>query len=169
MIVFFTLLCAVVAATHWGYYHRQPQPILTFTKNHVTVVVERSEVSAKRITVTATFTPQDGFHLYSTELPKDGIGGVGRPTRFELLATDSHIKLEPGMRVHPPLAQKAAFSKTVELSVFPAGPVHLTRNVNIEQTGLPTTVLAQFSYMSCHETLGCTIPVRDYERQLVLR
>ena len=39
----------------------------------------------QQLVIRARFTPDDpGFHLYSSELPREGVSGLGRPTLVEV-------------------------------------------------------------------------------------
>src|SRR5579859_5406003 len=57
----------------------------TITQNHVQVDINLEADSLGQMILAATYKPLDaGFHLYSKDLPRTGIDGVGRPTLLEL-------------------------------------------------------------------------------------
>src|SRR5262249_14653884 len=59
----------------------------TITQNHVEVNINLGAHALGHMFLAATYKPLDaGFHLYSKDLPRTGIDGVGRPTLLELPA-----------------------------------------------------------------------------------
>jgi hypothetical protein len=60
----------------------KPSPVAQFSSDGVTVTVSVKDRSANHATIVATFSPdQPGYHLYSADLPANGIQGVGRPIK----------------------------------------------------------------------------------------
>src|SRR5438552_3527953 len=58
-----------------------------FTENGVAVEITLSQDKPGHRSLTAVFTPTDkDFHLYSKDLPRNGIQGVGRPTLLEVVS-----------------------------------------------------------------------------------
>lgn len=103
----------------------------------------------------ATFRPnQDGFHLYSKDLPASGISGVGYPIRAQptqgLTSTGfSSASVDP-----VPLVVQ---SVGITLPVYPNGPVTLTEPVRrFSASATTSTVLV--SYAACSSSL-CLPPV----------
>ena len=45
--------------------------------------------------VRATFSPEEGYHLYSSSLPRNGIDGLGRPTLVEVKQSDEFAEVGP--------------------------------------------------------------------------
>ena len=112
--------------------------------------------------LTVRFTPeQPGFHLYSVDLPPDGIGGVGRPTRLEvgggLAAVGAPV---PGART---MALRID-GIDAPLPVYPDGPVTLRQAVRVTP-GRPA--LAWVSYAACSGST-CLPPVTRREVALAL-
>src|SRR6476660_6305296 len=67
--------------------------LTTFSKNSVTVVVKLQRAADGQVSLAATFTPDEtGFHLYSKDMPRNGVGGLGRPTLLEL-TTNSKMQV----------------------------------------------------------------------------
>ncbi|MEU9234238.1 hypothetical protein [Streptomyces subrutilus] len=130
-------------------------PTTSFTENGVTVTLSVSDWQAPNGTVTAVFTPEEGFHLYSTDLPATGIEGVGRPTAVDVTGV---------LRAAGKLTA-AAQARTISLPgveapvpVYPDGPVTTTLPVRADGDGDATVLLG---YASCSARDGCTIPVSD--------
>ncbi|MEV7520455.1 hypothetical protein [Streptomyces sp. NPDC091371] len=130
-------------------------PTTRFTENGVTVTLSVSDWHTRNGTLTAVFTPEVGFHLYSTDLPATGIEGVGRPTA---------IGVTGALRAEGKPAA-AAEVRTISLPgvdapvpVYPDGPVTVTLPVSTAGSGDATVLLG---YASCSAREGCTIPVAD--------
>ncbi|MFF4319366.1 hypothetical protein [Streptomyces sp. NPDC001568] len=133
-----------------------PAPVTRFTENGVTVALSVSDWQASKGTLTAVFTPEEGFHLYSTELPATGIEGVGRPTSMNVtgaLAAAGEPKAGAEAR------DISLPGVDAPVPVYPDGPVTLTLPVRAGADG-DATVL--FGYASCSTGEGCTIPVTDH-------
>lgn len=115
-----------------------------------------------RAVLTVRFTPeQPGFHLYGVDLPPDGIGGVGRPTRLEVGGGLS--------AVGAPLVGARTMSLRIKgigapLPVYPDGPVTLRQAVQVT-SGRPA--LAWVSYAACSAST-CLPPVTRHEVALAL-
>ena len=62
-----------------------PTSLAIFTESRVTVEIVLRSDENNQAWLEATFTPEDGYHLYSKESPPGGIDGLGRPTLLELL------------------------------------------------------------------------------------
>ncbi|MFI5669925.1 hypothetical protein [Streptomyces sp. NPDC051704] len=136
--------------------HR-PAPTTSFTDQGVTVTLSVSDWHTSTGTLSAVFTPErKGFHLYSTDLPADGVEGVGRPTA---MAVTGAIKA-----AGRPAAAAEVRSITVPgvqapVPVYPDGPVTLTLPVRADADGDATVLIG---YASCSTQDGCTIPVSDH-------
>src|SRR5205823_3886051 len=105
---------------------------------------------------TARFTPdRPGFHLYSIDLPADGIEGLGRPTR---VAVTGGLSASGRQHADKPLQiLRLAGIDNVDLPVYPDGPVTVTLPVH-HTVASATTLL---SYAACSATEGCLLPVAD--------
>lgn len=105
-------------------------------------------------TVRATFAPQQqGFHVYSTALPAQGVDGVGRPTRLEVTGA-----LSPA---GPVTADRDAITLQVPgvdrpVPVYPDGPVTLRLAVARGAGGGTPTAVVGFAACS---TRTCLPPV----------
>ncbi|MBP0937648.1 hypothetical protein ACFRSX_26095 [Streptomyces goshikiensis] len=142
----------------------QSAPAVTrFTQNGVTVTLAVAGWKDDKGSLKATFTPTEaGYHLYSTDLPADGVEGVGRPTSVTVaggLSADGPASVDAEvLRINLPGVES-------KVPVYPDGPVTLTLPVRAEgegEGGASTgTAKALISYASCNAEEGCNIPVLD--------
>ena len=105
--------------------------------------------------LSATFTPPDGYHLYSKDIPLNGVEGLGRPTLLELteysqlhalgVLTESVKTMEPNF-------------EPKELLVYPSGAVTLSLPIELPSgdTWLDDTV--KVTFMACSAST-CKPPV----------
>ena len=95
------------------------------------------------------------FHLYSKDLPRDGVNGLGRPTRIDiingLVATGDLVADQPTLTLKME-------SLDVSFPVYPDGAV--TLRLPIKNNGT-----VNISYMTCSET-RCMPP---YEKTVEVR
>lgn len=111
--------------------------------------------------VRATFRPQrPGFHLYSIDLPADGVKGLGIPT---VVAVRGSLAAAGEASADAPVNDLRYEELDVSLPVYPDGPVTVTLPVRSTGEG-PAEVLVTFG--ACSPTT-CLPPVR--ERPIVLR
>ncbi|MFC8719857.1 hypothetical protein [Kitasatospora sp. NPDC057198] len=134
---------------------RPAEPTAHTTANGVTVTATLVSTSGGRREVRATFSPeQAGFHLYSIDLPPQGIDGLGIPTRLSVrgdLTADGTPATDREIRQLRPTGLE------VELPVYPDGPVTFT--LPVRQTGSHRAEVV-VSYGACSET-RCLVPVTD--------
>ena len=110
----------------------------------------------------ATFTPTDhGFHLYSKDLDPKTTGGVGMPTRLELLP---HSSVRVSGLVFSDVSPQSHRFAEFTVDIYPDGPVAL--RLPIEFFGEDTCIAAQVavSYMACKTDGVC---LRLVERQIL--
>lgn len=128
-----------------------------FTENGVTVTLSVSDWHASQGTLTAVFTPEvKGFHLYSADLPPNGIEGVGRPTA---MAVTGALKAQGRLTAAADVRSISVPGVDAPVPVYPDGPVTTSLPVRADAGG-DATVL--FGYASCSTRDGCTIPVSDH-------
>ena len=135
-----------------------PVRLAAFEKSGVRVTVTLQPARNNEGLLTATFTPlQDGYHMYSKDLPRTGVNGVGRPTLLELTSGSRMLAL--GKLQESVQASESVDTEVPGLRVYPAGPVTLSLLV-----ALPTSDLkwiddqVSITYMACSER-GCLQPV----------
>ena len=61
-----------------------PHRLAAFSQNSVSVIIALQQDDAGNTFFTATFTPIRGDHLFSKDIPREGVDGEGRPTLLEL-------------------------------------------------------------------------------------
>jgi hypothetical protein len=123
-----------------------------FSESGVQVDLSVEPRSDATCVLAARFTPLlEHYHVYSKDLPPDGVDGVGRPTRLDIIsgltavgdltadATTSDLKTEGIPQVLP---------------VYPDGPVTLRLPVSGAGDG---SAQVRISYMAC-STINCLPP-----------
>ena len=111
--------------------------------------------------IAATFTPeQPGFHLYSVDLPPQGVQGVGRPTRVEL---GGALAVQGTAVVDQVATEQRVAGLDAAVPVYPDGPVTLRLTA---RRGAGRT-LAWVSYAACSATT-CLPPVTHQQVELSL-
>lgn len=130
-------------------------PTAHVTANGVTVKVTLLPASDGHREIRATFSPQQaGFHLYSIDLPPQGVDGLGVPTRLSV-AGDLTAVGKPTTNLPIRLLRPAGLS--AELPVYPNGPVTFT--LPVRRTGSHQADVI-VSYGACSET-RCLVPVTN--------
>ncbi|WP_354637776.1 hypothetical protein [Kitasatospora camelliae] len=128
-----------------------------FEESGVTVTVALRDWHDGAGTLELSFTPgESGFHLYATDLPPNGVDGVGRPTTAR---TDGALGTTAPLTVAAPVRRLALEGVTGTVPVYPDGPVTATLPVRAAGTG-PAAV--HIGYAACSETDGCLLPVDDH-------
>ena len=132
-----------------------PLKLASFAENEVSVSINLEQPSAGNYIVSATFTPPDGYHLYSKDIPVHGINGIGRPTLLEL-TSDSSMKALAGLVENIP-AENFYFEHN-EFMVYPLGAVTLSLPVEIPQGTRWLSDELKITFMACSST-QCKPPV----------
>ena len=132
-----------------------------FERNFVEVELTLSVRPDGTAELLGTFTPEPGWHLYDTDMSMDGIDGLGRPTRLELVSGAEPIgsveaSVEPYELAIPALE--------TAVPVYPDGPVTLRS----ELTPTDGVVEVDVTYMACAADGGCRIPVVGHRVEIVL-
>lgn len=140
--------------------------IVHFKMNQVEVKVVKTKISSGRLRLTAIFEPQQGFSLYSAALPMNGIDGIGRPTTFKV--SSSRLVESSILSIQPTAFNKVFPDLNLSIPIYPQGKVELSRIFNINNTKGDNGVAFNFSYMSCSDDKGCTLPVKDKQVRLSL-
>lgn len=105
-------------------------PTATVAASGVTVTATLHPPREDRRELEVTFAPQPGFHIYSVDLPGEGIDGLGIPTRIGVrgdLAADGPPATGSSTRL------LRLTGLTTELPVYPDGPVTFT--LPVRRTG----------------------------------
>jgi len=132
-----------------------PISLASFTEASVSVSVSLARDSSGKVFLSATFTPPDGYHLYSKDLPATGRNGQGRPTRLEL-APNSHVKALAGLTES--VGAVIAWSEPEGLLVYPAGPVTLSLPIQLPAGNSWVKEEVKVSFMACTAS-QCKPPV----------
>jgi hypothetical protein len=128
------------------------------TENNVEVKIALERINNDQFILSATFIPQtSSLHLYSKDIPKTGVDGLGRPTLLEL-SNDSPLQAlsELGQNVLP----QTPVSPPFELLTYPAGPVTLSLPVLLPDGNSWSDDEVIVTYMACDEQ-GCRPPVQQ--------
>ena len=160
-ICFILLLTACAAPIHGRTV--APYQLAVFSQNYVSVKVFLQKDSDEKSFLAATFTPESGYHLYSKDIPREGVYGEGRPTLLELI---------PGSHMHSSGELTASAEAEVSdmgtdaLLVYPAGPVTLRLQVSLPPGVGWYDDKVSITYMACSQStcrtpvIGIQIPVR---------
>ena len=156
-VLFFVLLSLSTSACQPTLEQNESIVLATSTQNSVEVAISMQRDDNDRLTLSATFTPQDpSLHLYSKDIPKTGVNGLGRPALLEI-PDGSVIKvigeLTESISAQPP------DSGPQELQVYPAGTITLSLPVILADVNARTETV-YVTYMACNQQ-GCRPPVEN--------
>ncbi len=130
--------------------------IATENKVEVTITLERG--NNDQFILSAIFTPQDsGLHLYSKDISKTGINGLGRPTLLELSKDSPMQAVSELMESASP---QAPITPPFELLTYPAGAVTLSYQILLPNGNNWINDEVIVTYMACDEQ-GCRPPVQQ--------
>lgn len=128
------------------------------TENFVKVSIQLVNKGDGQLLLSATFTPLiSDLHLYSKDIPKNGVDGLGRPTLLEL-AEDS-LLLAAGNLIENIPSQIPLFEPK-ELLIYPTGPVTLSLPIHLPQGNQWIDDQVLVTYMACNAQ-GCRAPVEE--------
>lgn len=136
------------------------QSLASFTKNSVRVELALENDEAGQVILAGTFTPtREHFHLYSHDLPREGIDGAGRPTRVDLPAD---VALTPlgAWSADAPTLEDVVEGYSRPFLIYPAGPVTLRLPVRLTASQA-TRATVFVTYMACSSDQQCLPPVMD--------
>ena len=132
-----------------------PYKLAAFSQNYVSVKVFLEEDKQQKTFLLATFTPEKGYHLYSKDIPRQGVSGEGRPT---LLEPGPQSQMHPIGELTASAQDEVAGMGTDALLVYPAGPVTLRLEVRLPTgTGWHEDQIS-VTYMACSQST-CRPPV----------
>lgn len=133
----------------------EPISLSSFTENYVEVAIYLERNSVGNYLLTAAFTPPDGYHLYSKDIPLTGVDGLGRPTLLEMTA-DSKMKTLGGL-MESVKAQEPDFEPK-DLLVYPLGEVTLSLPVELPSGDDWVNDELKITFMACSAN-QCKPPV----------
>jgi len=105
----------------------------------------------------ATFTPEAGYHVYSKDMPRQGVGGQGRPTLLEL-TTNSRMQSLGVLTDSIEASVNTVGPSGTLLISYPEGPVTLTIPVSLPAGNAWTDDEISLTYMACKDS-SCKVPV----------
>ena len=132
-----------------------PYALATSTENEVAVSIYLEGNANGETFLSASFTPPDGYHIYSKDIPLTGVDGLGRPTLLEL-TEESQIR-SLGEVIESVSAEIPNFEPK-ELLVYPPGAVTLSLLVELPPGDGWVDDVVKITYMACSER-GCKAPV----------
>ena len=136
----------------------KPLELATSTENYVKVSITLENKDNDQFLLSATFTPLDAdLHLYSKDIPKTGVNGLGRPTLLEL-AKGSTIQVK-GELIESTPSQIPLFEPK-ELLVYPAGSITLSIPILLPDGNKWVNEQVLVTYMACNEQ-GCRPPIEE--------
>jgi hypothetical protein len=133
----------------------KPISLASFSENYVDVSIYLERNPGEQSYLSGTFTPPDGYHLYSKDIPIDGVNGLGRPTLLEL-ETDGQMKAM-GDLAESVKPEEPDFEPR-ELLVYPVGAVTLRLPVELPPGTSWVNDELKVTYMVCSAN-QCKPPV----------
>lgn len=129
--------------------------LAAFSENSVDVSITLTRDQFGQTFLTATFTPPPDHHLYSKDIPRNGVDGLGRPTLIEL-ASGSKIQIIGQLLESAPAVIEQF--ESLQLPVYPIGAVTLSLPILLPPgtDWVDETVIVTF--MACGDN-GCKPPV----------
>ena len=135
---------------------REALHLASAEENGVKVVVSLAHTGNEQDVLSATFIPlEPGLHLYSKNIPKNGVENLGRPTLLELM---ENSKLKPLGELQESAPAQAADFAPQDLLVYPPGEVTLSLPVALPPGDCWLDESVIVTYMACSDT-GCRPPV----------
>lgn len=131
--------------------------LATFSESSVEVIIKLHHGFDGQVFLSATFTPLEaGYHLYSKDMPRYGVSGLGRPTLLEL-GEQSNMqalgKLTDSVGASPSMADPSG------VLIYPDGPVTLTTAINLPAGSDWFDEQVNLTYMAC-SAIACKPPVQ---------
>jgi hypothetical protein len=137
--------------------------LASYTENDVDVSIRLDGNANEEYVLSAKFTPPDGYHLYSKDIPLAGVDGLGRPTLIELTA-GSQMKTLGGI-TESVKAQEPDFEPK-DLLIYPVGAVTLSLPIELPPGNEWVDDAVKVTYMLCSNNsckepvIGKIVPVR---------
>jgi hypothetical protein len=135
--------------------HGQSLTLASASENGVNVSIFLEHTSEGIFLLHATFTPPEGDHLYSKDIPLTGVDGLGRPT---LLALVSESKMQALGSLTESVSAILLDFEYQKLPIYPDGAVTLTMPIALPDGGGWVDDVVSVTYMACNDN-GCKPPV----------
>jgi hypothetical protein len=137
------------------------EALSAFTENGVHVDIALEQDANGRFLLASRFTPIDAHvHLYSTDLPRAGLNGAGRPTLLELPA-QSGVHLIGQLIADQPVILDRFPTLNTAFPIYPDGPVTVRLPIAIETHDTQLDMTVHVTYMACSSTGFCLPPVEN--------
>lgn len=134
--------------------------VWTGTEHDVEVRIDVIKRLDGQLSLSGTFTPtREQFYLYSKDLPKDGLNGLGRPTLLEVVKSDS-IKVTGPLEANQPVQNVRVDILDLSFPVYPVGPVTLSLPFEFTGKDSSASLEVNITYMACSDRT-CLPPVID--------
>ncbi|MGC1374829.1 MAG: hypothetical protein WA821_01315 [Anaerolineales bacterium] len=138
----------------------RPVLLAQFTQNDVSTKIEARESPAGQMELLGTFTPtREHFHLYSKDLPRNGLNGLGRPTLLEVISSDG-IRWTGALTAYQPAHDIYLEILGLSFPVYPEGPVMLGLPFELTNEDRAASMELSVTYMACSDQ-KCLPPVVD--------
>ena len=134
---------------------REAVLVASLSENYVDVSIHVALDMEGKYFLTARFTPPEGYHLYSKDIPITGIDGLGRPTLLEL--TSNSTTKATGTLIEDIKSEVPDYGPR-ELLVYPAGAVTLSLPVELPPGDDWIEDELQVTFMACSAS-QCKPPV----------
>lgn len=132
-----------------------------FSENDVNAKIEIKRDASGRSELLGTFTPTlENFHLYSKDLPKGGLNGLGRPTLLEVVSPSAGIRLTGPLKAYQTPHDLNYEPLNLSFPVYPAGAVTLGLPFEFVNQDDSVSVELSVTYMACSDQT-CLAPVID--------
>lgn len=132
--------------------------VWTATENDVEVKLWIMKYPSGQLRLSGTFTPtRPQFYLYSKDLPRNGLNGLGRPTLLEVTESDS-IKLTGSLDADQPIRDIYVATLDLTFPVYPAGSVTLSLPFELVGDSHAPSMEVAIMYMACSDKT-CLPPV----------
>jgi hypothetical protein len=130
--------------------------LATFSQHSVDVNIELQRGTNGQTFLSAVFTPAPGYHLYSKDMPRYGVGGLGRPTLLEL---GENSKMETLGKLIESVGANVSTADPSGVLIYPDGPVTMTLPIRLPDGDEWAAEEILLTYMACSAT-GCKPPVQ---------
>ncbi len=144
------------------------EALSAFTENGVHVDIALEQDANGRFLLASTYTPVDAqVHLYSTDLPRAGLNGAGRPTLLELPA-QSGVHSIGQLTADQPVILDPFPTLNTAFPIYPDGPITLRLPIALETHDTQLDMTVNVTYMACSSTGFCLPPVENKSIALVI-
>lgn len=144
------------------------QMLASFQESGAQVTLTMEHDQQGTIILAALFTPLNSdSHLYSVDLPLEGIDGAGRPTKLEIPQGQIVRAVGPAQASQPvELRSYEGFSAA--FPVYPDGPISIRIPIVGVSSDSATNTDVLISYMVCSSQGSCLPPVENRHIPVIL-